>query len=297
VTSRQLFFLASLTVIWGLNWPVLKLGASELAPLWFRLLCLIGGVLATLAFAGISRAPLAVPAGAWKKIFLLALPNMVLWYLLGTIAITLMPSGRAAILGYTMPVWAALIGIFVFHERPDGRTWAGVACALAGTALLIGGESVALWRHALGPVLMLAAAFAWGVGTHMMRRMRVDMDTFALTFWMMAMAMVIVGMVSAATEFDQWRMPRGMEWAPIAYNAVFVLGFCNVAWFSLARDLPPVASGLSGMLIPVVGVFSGMLLLGEQPQWRDDVALLLILVSLATVVMRPSRSAQATSEH
>jgi drug/metabolite transporter (DMT)-like permease len=59
----------------------------------------------------------------------------------------------------------------------------------------------------------------------------------------------------------------------------------------LARKLPPAASGLSVMLIPVLGVFSGMWILGEQPHWQDYVALALILVALTTVLL-PARAAR-----
>ncbi len=69
---------------------------------------------------------------------------------------------------------------------------------------------------------------------------------------------------------------------------VLAVAFCHVVWSMLARKLPPAASGLSVMMIPVLGVFSGMWMLGEQPAWQDYVALALILVALSTVLL-PSR--------
>ena len=47
--------------------------------------------------------------------------------------------------------------------------------------------------------------------------------------------------------------PGTAAWAAIAYNAVLIFGFAHAAWFYLARGLPPVASTLSVMLIPVLG--------------------------------------------
>jgi len=292
LSKRQFFLLAILTVFWGLNWPVLKIGVRELPPVFFRLLCVVGGVILTGLYARVAGISLAVPARGWKRLFGLALPNLILWYLLGTYAISMIPSGRAAILGYTMPIWAALIGVVCFRERLDGRTWFGVLCALFGVVLLLAGEWQTLSGRPLGAGLMLLAAMSWGAGTHMMRRTRLDMNTTAISFWMLVMASVALALFSLAFEFDAWRMPVGTEWLPIAYNAIFVLGLCNIVWFSLVRSLPPVASGLSGMLIPVVGVFSSMVMLGEKPHWRDDIALVLILVSLATVMLRPRPPAQ-----
>jgi len=96
-------------------------------------------------------------------------------------------------------------------------------------------------------------------------------------------------LTAAAVVFESadWRMPNLLEWLAIAYNALLVFGFAFVVWFRLARTLPPVASGLSVMMIPVVGVFSGALILGETPHWQDYCAMALILVSLGTVLIKP----------
>jgi len=68
-----------------------------------------------------------------------------------------------------------------------------------------------------------------------------------------------------------------------------IFGFAQPVWFRLATILPPVASGLSVMLIPVLGLFSGILLLEERAQWTDWSALAAVLVAMGTVLL-PSRA-------
>ena len=75
-------------------------------------------------------------------------------------------------------------------------------------------------------------------------------------------------------------------------NAVLIFGFAHAAWFTLARALPPVASSLSVMMIPVLGVFSGALGLGEVLHWQDWTAVALMVVAIASVLM-PGRSSEA----
>ncbi len=284
LTSRHVLLLAALTFFWGMNWSVMKIGVRELPPLWFRFLGLLLGCAVLYLYARLRGIGLGVARRHWSRIALLALPNMIIWYLVAIIAIAMLPSGRAALLAYTMPIWAALIGAFFLGERLALRTWFGVASALAATVLLVAGEWDALAGRPLGVALMLFAAASWGAGTHLLRRMPLAVDTLVLTFWMMALTTVVLLGASWLFERAAWEWPHGLQWLPILYNAVFVLGLCNVLWFALARSLPPVASGLSGMLIPVVGVCSGMVLLGEAPVLGDIVALLLILFALATVV-------------
>ena len=104
-------------------------------------------------------------------------------------------------------------------------------------------------------------------------------------------AMNIVAMALAGfwVEGTDVGAPQGWsQWWPILYNAFGVFAFCQVAWFSLAKSLPPVVSSLSIMIIPVVGVMSGSFFLGEVPHWPDFVALVLILGAMA-VILVPGR--------
>lgn len=289
LSRRDLVLLALLTVFWGVNWPVMKFGVAAMPPLYFRAICIAGGLVVIWAWARATGVSLAVPKGAWPTIVKLAGPNLIVWHLLAIIALKLLPSGRAAILGYTMPVWAVVFGLLLFDEKPLLRHWFGVAAAFIGTLLLLSSEFTKLAGSPLGTILMLTAAAAWGYGTHLMRRNLMSMPTIALTFWMLVLTLVVVSVASVAFEMSWWRAPTPLEWISIVYNMAIAIAFCHVVWSMLARTLPPAASGLSVMMIPVVGVFSGMLMLGEEPHWQDYGALVLILLALSTVLL-PSRA-------
>jgi drug/metabolite transporter (DMT)-like permease len=290
LSRRDLLLLAALTVAWGLNWPAMKVGVAELPPMLFRTLVLGGGVTVLFFFMRATGVPLTVPRRDWALLLWLALPNVIVWHVLSVLALRMLPSGRAAILGYTMPVWAVIIGLLLYGERPRRAHWWGVAAALAGTLLLLSSEFTQLAGSPLGTGLMLLAAAAWGWGTHLMRRHLTQLPTLTLGFWMLASAIPVVLAATLLFERPQWRLPVPIEWASITYNIFIAIAFCHIVWFKLARALPPAASGLSVMLIPVLGVFSGMWLLGEQPHWQDYAALGLILVALATVLL-PARPA------
>jgi len=279
-----------LTLSWGMNWAVLKIGAAQLPPLWFRVTGLLLGTAILGVVLVLRRVPLRLPRGAFGTLVAISLPNIVLWYALVTIAITMLPAGRAAILGFSMPAWAALIGYVVYRERLSWPMVGGVVAAIAGVILLISDDLSDLAAHPLGVTLMLVASIGWGFGTHLLNRAKLSMDTLALTFWMMLIACPWLLAMSAVLELPHWRMPHGVEWWPILYNAVIVLAMGNLIWFTVARTLPPVAAGLSSMLIPVVGVFSGFVMLGEQPGWRDYGALVLVSIAVGVGLLpKPGR--------
>ncbi len=289
LTRKDLVLLALLILSWGVNWPVMKLGVREFPPLTFRTLSMLGGLVVIGLAARMQRESLRVPAGQALTIVKLAVPNMLVWHALIILGVKLLSSGRAAILGYTMPVWAVLSGLAFFGDRISSRALLGVVLAMAGAALLLSSEFANISGQPLGTLFALLAAAAWGFGTVLMKRTKLDMPTISLTFWMLALTTSVMCLLSLLFERDQWRLPEAVEWAAIVYNAAIIFGFAHVVWFRLARLLPPVMSSLSVMFIPVVGTFSGAWMLGETPHWQDYTAMLLILGAMSTVLFTPKR--------
>src|SRR5258708_4102162 len=88
--------------------------------------CSGGWRLGRLAFyARLSRCLLAVHGSGWLDVVRLGVRNVVIWHMAVIVALTLLPAGRSAILGYTMPLWAAIIGALWFGEHPPPRHWLG----------------------------------------------------------------------------------------------------------------------------------------------------------------------------
>lgn len=290
LSARDFGLLALLTLSWGLNWPVMKAGVTDFPPMTFRLLCMLGAVPLVGIVARSMGVSLRVHRDDLAELVVLVLTNMVLWVVLTTYGVLLLSSGRAAILAYTMPIWAALLGIVLYGEHPSRRLWIGVGAAALGVLLLVANELTTMAGRPLGTLLMLSAAFVWGYGTHRMRRRRTRMHVISITFWSLASALVVCLAIAGALERDAWTQysPGVAGWGAVIFNATVIFGFAQPVWFRLATILPPVASGLSVMLIPVLGLFSGILLLGERAQWTDWSALAAVLLAMGTVLL-PSR--------
>jgi drug/metabolite transporter (DMT)-like permease len=294
LTPRQTIVLIVLTLVWGLNWPVMKVGASQFPPLSFRAISMWLGLPVLGAALVAFRMPLRVPRSAWRELVWLTLANMLVWNVFAMLALSQLSSGRAAILGYTMPVFAALWGPLLFGERLKPRAMAGVGAAALGVVLLLWHEMAALSGRPVGATLMLCAAASWAFGTHLMRRTQSGVPTLTLCFWMTALSAVVMTALGALFERHEWRAPSSPVWGAVVYNALLIFGYAQPAWLFLARTLPPVASSLSVMLIPVLGLASGALWLGETLHWQDFVAVALLLVAIASVLW-PARGRSAES--
>jgi drug/metabolite transporter (DMT)-like permease len=130
-----------LTLTWGFNWPMIKLAIAGMAPMHFRTLCLVVGAAGLFAMAAAGRIEWRVPRAEWGRLALIAFFNLTGWNILAIYGVSMMDSGRASILGYTMPMWSVLLAVWFLGERFTGRRAAGVALGMAGMALLLSGES------------------------------------------------------------------------------------------------------------------------------------------------------------
>ena len=290
--GRSLVPVAVLALVWGANWPILKLGVAEIAPLTFRALTLPFAGLGLLAIAKASGESVRVPRALWPMVATLALVNITGWNGLVLFGVREMEAGRSAIIAYTMPVWATLVSLAVLHEPLGRRKAVGLVLGMAGMLVLLGDDLRAIERRPFAALMILGAAFVWACGTVLLRKFQPKIPQNALTGWMMIAGWVPI--VLAAPLLDPgWRHAldglSATAWFAIAYNIAMAGTLAHWAWFTLARALPVAVSSLASLPVPVVGVFAGMLVLGERPGAAEWLALALVLAALVAVLWPAQR--------
>lgn len=284
--------LAVLTLGWGFNWPMMKMTLAEL-PVWtFRGLCVGSGALGLFAIARITGQSIRVPRSQWKWLLVISICNVTLWNVLIGYGLRMLPAGRSAILAYSMPVWAVLLSVFILGEKLTGRRMLGLGLGMAGMAVLLGGELSIMRTSPVGAILVLGGAIAWAFGTVLMRRFPTTLGTTAFTAWQLLIGGLPIMIGAVVFDWGHWAPIGTAATVGLVYNMTFVFIFCYWAWFKIANTAPPGVSSLSTLMIPIVGVFSGIWLLGESPQWQEYAALMLVIASLATVLI-PARGRAA----
>jgi drug/metabolite transporter (DMT)-like permease len=280
-----LLLLALLALGWGLNWPIMKIVLRDVPPLTFRGSCLLLGGLGVMLIGRLDGQSWRIPPGAFGKLVLLAATNMVGWNVLMIYGVGLMPSGRAALLGYTMPLWSVAFSVWLLGERLNLRRAVGLALGLAGVAALMGSYRDQLGAAPLGVLCMLGAAMSWGLGVVLLKRFALKMPTTMLTGWAMLIGAAPVLAAALALEAGEWRAVGLGPGLGFVYNVLVAFMFCYWAWNRIVLMVPVAVSSLSSLITPVIGVLGGMWLLGEQPGWNELLGAALILGALATVLL------------
>jgi drug/metabolite transporter (DMT)-like permease len=287
VTAGALIPVAIITLVWGCNWPVLKMGVTEMAPLTFRSLTLPFAALGLLAIARIAGDSIRVPRELWGKVALLALCNITGWNGLLLFGVQQLPAGRSAILAFTMPVWSMLFSLALLHEPLSRRKVVGLGLGMLGLGLLLG-DDIRNLRHAPhATLLIVGAAMAWALGIVLLRKWKPPLSQTVVSGWMMLLGWVPLAILAPFFAPGPLHSPSGTAWFAILYNIFLAGTLAHWAFFTLARTLPVAVSSMSSLPVPIVGVFAGMLVLGERPGPSEWIALALVVAAMTAVLRTP----------
>jgi drug/metabolite transporter (DMT)-like permease len=264
---RAIALLALLTLVWGTNWGLFPVVLREVSVWHFRAVSTAGAGLLLLAVARLRGVPLAIPRRWWGTVALATSLYLVLWNIASAYAAVMIPSGQAAVLGFTMPLWAALFGWLFLRQRLDGRLLLALALGVAAVALLAWRSLGAYAQAPLGVALGLLSAIGWAVGTMILKHRQVQVPALVLTGWQLLITAVPIALGSLLWgHVPAGAAAGGPSWTVIAlivYITLVPMAVGNLAWFTIVGLLPTTVAGLSSIMVPVVAMVSGALMHGE----------------------------------
>lgn len=243
---------------------------------------MLGG-LGVLAIARASGHTIAVPEGKWPRLMVLSLFNIIGWNVPAVYGVSLLPSGRAALLGYTMPLWSSMLSVWILGEKLTPRRLLALFLGLGGIVALMGGSLEGMLQAPIGIACMIIAAWSWALGVVLLKRLPILMPTTALTGWTMLIGGLPLIFIALPLETSRLVLPSFWPTFGLIYNVFLAFMFCYWAWNRLVLMLPVAVSSVSSLVTPLIGVAGGTLLLGETLGWQEGVAALLILAAVGTL--------------
>lgn len=278
------WLLLSLALLWGIDWPAMKIAVTEMGPWAFRAICLYVGALGLFAIALKLGLSLRVPRGHMRALIVASFLNVTIWHVFSAYGLMVLEAGRAVLIAFTMPIWVGLFGALFLGERLDARKGSALALGAAGLAMLAFPAFAGLAATPLGFFLMLACAIGWASGTLYLKRQGFGMNAVSLTAWLLAIGgvPVLVGVLAIDLPAGIWRVetPSVAGWIGIVYAATVPMIYCHWAWFRALEILPAQMASLGVLAVPVVGVASSAWLMGERFAPLDYAGMAAILAAL-----------------
>ena len=283
IAPAGLVFLAITSVGWGFNWPITKFLLGYLPPLTLRgTTGVIGaGLLGILALA--RGQSLAVPRAQWLMLTAAAFLNVGCWMVLMGFALVYLPASEAALIAYTMPVWASALAWPILGERPNLLRVLALVMAFAGLSAILGGNGFAASMTKLpGIIMALGGALGFAVGTVLAKKWPLRLPPISAAAWQIGIGCLPVAIAGLLIEKSDLAGLSKFGWLMLTYSTVAQFCIAYVAWFAALARLPASVAAIGTMAVPVIGVVTSAVALHE-PLGAGQIAALVF--TLAGVVL------------
>jgi drug/metabolite transporter (DMT)-like permease len=288
--------LAVVYVVWGSTYLAIRVGVRDLPP----------GILAGSRYllAGLLLYPVAVRSRGGRlrvtdrprrQHWLACAGVGVLLLVMGNGGVTLaertVPSGLAAVLVATVPLWMVVFGVLIDRNRVTAAAGLGLVIGLAGVAVLSGGGS--LRGHWTGVCIVLTASASWGLGSvlgHRVTLPRRALLAAAMEMLVAGAVLLIIAALSGEFADMRWSGVPVASWVSLLWLIVpgSILAF--TAYGYCLAHLPIGTVSTYAYVNPVIAVALGTVLLGETLALHEAVGTLLVVCSVALTMHRgPSR--------
>jgi drug/metabolite transporter (DMT)-like permease len=271
---------------WGMNWPAMKIALEEIPPWTFRVLCIAIAASLLLAITRVNGERVAIAPRQIPALLLVALFSVVGWQMFSAFGLLYIGSGRAAIIAFTMPIWATALSIIFLGERLRLRQIAALALGMTGLGLLMSDEVAAVGNAPLGGGLMVAAALSWAIGTILVKKLDWGgIPVTAFSGWQLLVGglPLLIGwaLLEPWPDFSAWSLEA---WLGMLFASVVGMVFCVTGYFKLLTLVSASVAATGTVAVPVVGVVSSALILGEPIGLPEIAALLLVLGALVLLL-------------
>jgi drug/metabolite transporter (DMT)-like permease len=280
-------YLTIILLTWAANWPLMKLALGQAPPLEFVLLRLAGSLALIAPALLVARQPLLPAVGERLALFWVGELQVAGFLVCSIIGLSILPAGRAIVLGYTMPLWAIPIGLFIWPEPLDRAQLIGAAIGFAGLVLFMN-PGLVDWGDARilgGNALLLLAAICWALGSCLYRRRRFRSPFWVQTFWQLAVSIVPVAAIVAITA------PGPVRWSPtllaiVLYNCVVTTALGYFFWGKVLSMMPAAIAGQVLTLTPIGGFVLSLAIFGGTLNFDVVISIALIVAGIVVTLRR-----------
>jgi drug/metabolite transporter (DMT)-like permease len=297
-TWKTLLAFGIIYFVWGSTFLAIRVGVQEVPPL---LLAAMRFLIAGLVLYGwmIARGERSPTGRQWTSASLLAIVIFVCDYGLLFWAEQRVPSGVAAVMLATIPVFMALSEIVFLHtQRLTMRLAVALLIGIGGVAVLmsrslnLGGSPI----DRLGALALIVASISWSVASSLTRKLHLPPSKVMSSGAQMLAGGVFLTLAAAAfgefRNFHPLTVSRA-AWFSLVYLIVAgsIIGFTAYVW--LIHHQSPTKVGTYAYVNPVVAVLVGYFLGGEALALRTILGTIFVLISVVVITMTPGKKAEA----
>ena len=288
-----------ITVIWGLNTPIMKIGLMSLSPMVYNACRLVIAAILSLAVLLITKSHKPMPIADLKKIAVIGVLGFFFNQLFIMFGMSQTTAGNSALLFATLPVEVALINRIFKIEVISRRMTAGIITGLLGVFLVVLGsdkELSLLGPHLIGAILLLIGQFCYGYYTVFIKELSNRYSVYQIFAYVMVFnAGLFLVIALPELKMTEWKSISEAAVYSIFFSSIFALVMGNLVWIWVVGILGTTKATLSQYSGPVVSIAFAWVYLDETFGLLQFIGAVVILVGLYLTLNQPPAKATMIS--
>ena len=277
MTLRDFLFAISVPLLWGIGFVITKPGMEQFPPMLINgLRWSLSGLILVWFFP--------IPKKYLKSIFVVSIVACTIQYSLTFSGLNLIDASSAVLFVQCEVPFGVLIAYFLLKERPKLKNILGIIIAFSGLIILSGSPD--LKGKYLGIILVLSGAFTWSLGQVLVKPISEQINGVTLTAWMGVFAgpqLILASQIIEGNVLENIISADYRAWLIVLYLGVLMNCLGYSLWYYVLGRYPVNKIISTILLLPVTGVITAILFLGERPDIKVFIGGVIILFGVGMI--------------
>ncbi len=280
-TDLSLFFI---TVIWALNFTVVKASLSEIDPYSFNAIRFLLAALFIWVIIFFQNETFRIRKKDWLPLIGMGVAGNLLYQVLFIFGINLSLAANAAILLGTIPICVAVTSHFFSIEFMNRLTAIGVVLGFAGLILIImsGVEPIKFGSDSFrGDVFLIISALVWALFTIFSKPFLSHYSPLHFSAIMTSMgAFFLILLALPHFKTTEWGSVSALAYGGTIYSGLLSIGLAYIVWNRGLKHVGTLRTSMYQNIVPVMGLFFGIILLGESLEFWQYIGSAIVFIGI-----------------
>ena len=286
--SRQfitVILLIILVLVWSSVWSLFRIAMESIPPLSFRVIIGIPAFVLLLALGYKKVRTIKIHRNNIKSLLLISFFNVTLWQILMLYGITMLGGGRAAVLTYTMPVWATIFAAIFGYEKINLSIVISLILGMIGIFFL--STEINIFENLFGFLITLSAGLSWAIGTMIVKYGGIKSDGLIVAGWQQIIGIIPIIPFAIYFDLNNFGEIELKHILIIFYGIFFSSAYTYWAYFTVLQKFSVNITSISVMAVPVLAVLIDYLTIDFPFSTLDLLALIFIISGIYIAATKP----------
>ena len=278
MSIRYILLAVSVPCLWGIGFVITKPGMEYFPPMLINgLRWSLTGLLLVWWFP--------IPKPFLKKLLFVSFVGCTIQYSLTFSGLNIIDASSAVLFVQFEVPFGLLVAFFLLKERPSLKSIIGLFISFFGLIILSGAPN--LEGKYIGVILVLSGAFTWSVGQVLIKPVSEKLNGFVITAWFGILAgpqLILASQIFEGDVINNIVSANYNAWLIVLYLALLmnILGYS--IWYHVLGKFPINKILPVMLLLPVTGVITAVIFLGERPNLKVFVGGIIILIGVGIIL-------------